>query len=545
MVTLLSSPRSPSAIFGTQASLAWKFIDETVVLTQATKASVTLIVSGSVAGTVTINGVVFTVDDSTPYTTTTFANGSSYTETVRNLADAVRANQSTANVFDITIATATSANGTLVLRAKDVGIAIKTTESTLSGASFSFVQGVAPDLRERTFYVYQGFAVDVYGNEIALTDTKMLPPGYNYNTGEQQPLFISLHESIQSHVELKFPSIFNPTSVGLDFNPIRLVYLRYGTITFDGCDILSQNIFVSPKVVALAQSADYSHKNGISLFVPSGGHQANTKLLSMGAEIGLPIHIQQYAWVSAYWNISTFVPNAKPAYRYAFYNSQNSMFSVSPVFTAAKPVLLTRQMQSGVLTVPVGAANIPHTIPANTAYIEVLVGHVLDGVFTRNYEAYKYRVLDTSCIEAEVYWKSPYGGWESLAFNKVTVSAVAKKTNSYFRDNETRVFAGKGLKDYKEWVDWLDDYGDSEIVTARKSLTLETKLLDFTTPSQKYFQAFINSPNKRLKIETGKDGQTHWVAATRVLTKTSDFTLQPESGLVRYVVELEVASNVE
>jgi len=171
-------------IHGPQGNLKWGFYDDALVLLASTQASFEVTINGGVVtGDIKLDGVVFSIDNSIPsnpgYTNTKFRSDSSALITAQRLRSALRANQLTAGRWQYTI-TGDATTAVLVATANDLGTQLRDSSTNTTPYTRMTMQADEGLLKDRLFLAYQGVFIYESGLEDQITNTIVLPPGYDF-----------------------------------------------------------------------------------------------------------------------------------------------------------------------------------------------------------------------------------------------------------------------------------------------------------------------------------------------------------------------------
>lgn len=538
-------------IHGPQGDLKWGFYDDALVLLASTQASFTVTIPGGTAtGNIKLDGVLFSIDNSISpnpgYTNTKFRTNADALVTARRLRSALRANQLTAGRWQYTI-TGDASSAVLTATANDLGTQLRDSSVNTTPFTLNTVQADEGLLKDRLFLAYQGNFIYETGLEEQITGTIVLPPGYDYGANNDNfvPLYVNLQEAVRKYLSTPFPA--NESNVAkMVHSAAGLVYLRYGSLEYAGCTLAAQNFLNSEEIAVVNQSMGYDERVGPVDFTPTSLGTSSKRTFSLSLKAGIPLTEKQHAWVYFYSNVRFLSANPAemPAYRFRFFDSNNTLISVSGPQLINWPT--TSAYTKSVVMVPVGPANIGiSSVPAGTLYIQCEFGSASGSTFTRLHEVWKYQILPGDCQDYEIAFLGPSGSWECLAFEEAREESL--------EINQTTVRLAQGSRKWTNnvnealaHVDYLFKAGETQRATSgRKRLKLRTLNLDASDECKKLFEALLTSEDRRLILYATKVVLTEYLSAVRVNVIHATSTLVSDaSGKAAYELEIEIAEDL-
>lgn len=537
-------------IHGPQGDLKWGFYDDALVLLASTQASFEVTINaGAATGDIKLDGVVFSIDNvlspNPGYTNTKFRPASSALVTAQRLRSALRANQLTAGRWQYVI-TGDATTAVLTATANDLGTQLRDSSTNTTPYTRTTVQADEGLLKDRLFLAYQGNFIYESGLEDQITNTIVLPPGYDFGANNDNfiPLYVDLQEAVRKYLSTPFPA--NESNVSkMVHTAAGVVYLRYGSMEYAGCKLAAQDFLNSTEVAVINQAMGYDERVGPVEYTPTSMGSGSKRTFSLSQRAGLNLTEKQHAWVYFYSNVRFLSTNPAemPAYRYRFYDSTNTLISTTSAQLINWPT--TSAYNKSVAMVPCGPANLGATIPANTKYIQCEFGASSGGIFTRMYEVWKYEVLPGDCQDYEIAFLGHGGSWECLAFEEareetleVTQTTVRLAQGSRRWTNNTNETRAHG--------DYLFKAGETQRATSgRRRLKLRTMNLDASEPAKKLFEALLTSEDRRLILYSTKVVLTEYLSAVRVnIVHASNNLITDAAGKSAYELEIEFAEDL-
>lgn len=533
---------------GPQGDMKWSFYDDSIQIVAPTLASFEVIIpSGALTGTIKIDGITFTADNTigaSPGFTNTkfFVNATNALITAANIRGALRSNHLTAGRWQFEI-TGTTADAVLTATANDTGQQLRASTSGIY--TINTTQATEGLLKDRLFLAYQGNIIFSNGKEVSITNMITVPPGYDYGAADNHfiPLPIDLQEAVRNYLQTPFPAV---TAAVLVNEAAALVYLRYGSMEYSGCSLTAQTFTLSPEIAVINQALGYEQFIGPVEFSPNSASSDDKFTLSLSAKYGLNLTDTQFAWVYFFSNIRTFHGSSLPAYRFNYYNEFGGLISVTPIQTIPWPSTII--YKKTVASIPIGPGNSAFgSFPPGTTFVEVEIGHSTDGVaFVRQYKKYKYRIMPSGCQSHEIYFLGHLGSWESLALEEIVEETLSVNQTTARLSQKNRTWSNGSNSAIVPYADYLKTAGDSQRNTqARRRLKLRTMNLDASTGSKKIFESFLTSEDRRLLLSSLKVVNTPYVFPIKVLVVHSDSKLiTDQTGRTYYEFEIEIAENL-
>lgn len=540
-------------IHGPQGNLKWGFYDDSLIIVASTQASFEVTIdNGAASGDIKLDGVLFSIDNTistTPgYTHNLFRPSiTSALVTAQRLRSAIRANQYTAGRWQFTI-TGDDTTAVLTAVANDLGTQLRDSSINTTPYGLATVQATEGLLKDRLFLAYQGNFIYETGLEEQITNTIVLPPGYDFGVNDDNfiPLYVDLQEAVRKYLSTPFPATYS-NGAKMVHTAAGLVYLRYGSLEYAGCQLVEQTFLNSTEITVLNQAMGFDEKLGPIAFTPTTIATQSKRTFSLSQKAGLNLTLKQHAWVYFYSNVRFLStdPTEMPAYRFKFYDFMNTLLlTTAPHLITWAP---TSGYQRSVAMVPVGPANLGTLvpIPVGTQFIEAEFGIGTDSIFIEMYESWKYEVLPGDCQDFEIAFLGPLGSWECLAFEEAREEKLEVGQTTVRLAQGSRVWTSNP-NEAVEHVNYLFKAGETQRNTSgRRRLKLRTLNLDASEPAKKLFEALLTSEDRRLILYSTMLLTAEYLSAVRVnVIHASSTLIADAAGKSGYELEIELAEDL-
>lgn len=539
VVLLKSPPASPfySASEGPQGNFAWEFNENAVFAVAPTFAQWALTVTGTaaLAGSAVLGGATVIADATiTGSTATRFQPSSDARVTAQRIADALRANVTTAGKWNFTVS-GTAGSATLTAVATEAGVLYSNSTASFTPTATITNTPANVGAAQNWEYFWQLVHVATNGAETPLGEPSRFPISINYRTITVANAFADAQRAAARMLSAPYPglaanvsglspnlAIFAPTAIGK-------YYLRFGTVGFTGCKMTTQNILISEPRYVIDQAFDVRDEFGTIPY--------SMKLMSLQAYSGMCIFSEQDSWF--YARVSAPISPALIAVRITVFDEDGVVLSQ---ILKSQTWLLTGY-DMGVIRAHFAAEE----YPTDSAKVKIEIGTVPTAgstVFTQTHDAFEAEICDGHCIKAEIHFRSSVGGWESVCFKELleVSESVEQSINQKPKPYRDWQPANNNL----EWSEYANESGEAQRNTKAK-LKYKLKaagMLPNKEGSMRLFEELLRSEDRKLVIKKfpRTSGQPRRIVGANIISLTSEALLK--GGLPDFEIEIQLGDNL-
>lgn len=447
--------------------------------------------------TVILRGIIFTVDNSTPYTQSTFRANISSEDTARNCAEMLKLNYSFSEYSIYVKIDSASLQWSVFLESYEKVTydnmnpltdwdALNMTAGSFYG--FSILNGLPPVLKKYKLW-YRVFDSVGPVSSVRYTEAPFLP---NYP-------FVSLvrvdaTKVARGLVKTTRPDIFQSSPLS-DETYQRLVYLKFGNVELNGnCEAVYGEVYQTAQV--MYTNAVFQLEETSQWFPHAPNGNLGIKFLTNRPD-NLTVCGYSYEWAHIWIEKGTW-KTAPFKVQYKFYDSSNGL-----IRTTEQNIVDATGNYRKAWQIAVGTANLhirTNINGANYYTIQVIGTRILENGTTQDtpYSNLLTRIITScNCKAAEIYFLEDRGSWRTVIFEKLEARETRQTDIEYERE--------------LDWSDNLAGYLYNEGGTYNEAQLAESVFIliseRITEYNRNHYEQLIRSQEMYIlsKTETGRE----------------------------------------
>lgn len=504
---------------------------------------------GAETGDFEMDGITFTIDNSTDHTSTTFkVDATDEKKTARNLRNMLLSNKKILDNWDIVL----NAQGDQVectTRVWNYKPKTPTTENFASGnITLTTTEYNDAKVKEGLKIVWQLFE----GNGSAVMDVNGIVPLIDAKTGDIRKINLSFNDVVTRSLKTTFP-FWKYKEVQYDYTILNRYFLRYGWLEVKGCDDNDMLLDQSSDVLIVNSRIS---KNALMGFIPYcydiNYPTRRAKFLNVSAQRLILSAKDGNHWLWYYDCITAQIDPAtiRQFVLYTFLNAAGQVISSTEIDYNDVGVLPLTPDEIGVIMIPCGFGNCPVAIPYNTSTIRVSVRYEDAGGKVQVTESANIQRFE-KCGNYEFYFLCSLGGYDTIYFEKIEEVNFSVNQANIQTNKQCRAYAGltgngkePSEANIKDYLTFLNSSGQKQINTSEvKEYRVTSRRVRPDSDDANFFEEFLKSESRKFRIPRGGYSQdTDYLYAENIILVHSNIVTDRDEGMVQYQFVFQFAN---